>query len=103
INSDLNLADQQPPDPFMLSKEDGLQSQLASALGLKFQLDALEYDKANWRCSDMAMDEVNRRLQARGLDFGMSGGTLAGSSFPAKVVKVVLGLMKFLDSLSNGV
>ena len=103
INADLDLADQHPPDPFMLSKEDGLQSQLASALGLRFQLDALEYDKANWRCSDMAMDEVNRRLQAKGLDFGVIGGTLAGSSFPAKVVKIVLGLMKFLDSLSNGV
>ena len=101
-NADLNLADQPHPDPLPLSKEDGLQSQLASALGLKFQLDALDYDKQNWRCSDMAMDEVNRRLQAKGLDFSLIGGTLAGTSLSAKLVKVMLNLMKIADSFMGG-
>ncbi len=101
-NTDLALADQHPPDPMVLSKEDGLQSQLAGALGLQFQLDSLPYDKANWRCSDMAMDEVNRRLTAKGLDFGMIGGTLAGSSLPAKLIKLFLGFMKMADQFMEG-
>lgn len=102
VNADLNLADQPLPDPLVLSKEDGIQTQLASALGLKFQLDAISYDHDNWRCSDMAMDEVDRRLQAKGLDFSLIGGTLAGSSLPAKVIKVVLGMMKIADAFLEG-
>lgn len=102
VNADLDLADQPHPEPLPVSKEDGLQSQLASALGLKFQLDALDYDKQNWRCSDMAMDEVNRRLQAKGLDFSLIGGTLAGTSLSAKLVKVMLNLMKIADSFMGG-
>ena len=101
-NADLDLGDEVPPDPMELSKDDGLQSQLASALGLEFQLDALDYSPANWRCSDMAMDELNRRLQAKGLDFEVLGGTLAGSSFPAKVISGVLSVMKFFDSFMEG-
>lgn len=101
-NTDLALDDENPPDPLALSKDDGLQTQLADALGLEFQLTALDYGRANWRCSDMAMDELNRRLQAKGLDFEMIGGTLAGSSLPAKVIKFLLGFMKLADSFMSG-
>jgi general secretion pathway protein G len=101
-DADLDLADQAPPEPLLLSKDDGLQSQLASALGLKFQLEALDYARPNWRCSDMAIDEVNRRLEAKGLDFSLMGGTLAGSSLPAQLIKLVLGLMKFADTFLEG-
>lgn len=102
VNADLDLADHAAPEALPLSKEDGLQTQLADALGLEFQLDALPYDKANWRCSDMAMDEVSRRLEAKGLNFDEIGGTLAGSSLPAKIIKVLLGLMKTLDVMFEG-
>ncbi len=102
VNADLDLADQPLPDPMQLSKEDGIQTQLANALNLKFQLDAVDYSEQNWRCSDMAMDEVNRRLQAKGLDFSLIGGTLAGSSLPAKMIKIILGLMKFADTFLEG-
>lgn len=101
-SADLRLADQPSPDAFALSKDDGLQSQLADALGLEFQLDALSYDNPNWRCSDMAMDEVSRRLASRGLDFELIGGTLAGSSLPAMVIKVVLGMIRFADTFLEG-
>jgi len=101
-DADVDLSGETPPDPMLLSKDDGLQSQLAQALGLEFQLDAIDYSPANWRCSDMTMDELNRRLQAKGLNFDMLGGTLAGSSLPAKLIKVLLGMMKMLDSLTDG-
>lgn len=101
-NADIAIADLKAPEALALSKDDGLQTQLADALGLKFQLTALDYGLPNWRCSDMAVDEVQRRLEAKGLDFDLIGGTLAGSSLPAKLVKVMLGLMKFADSFLEG-
>jgi hypothetical protein len=101
-NSDISLGDEPAPDPLALSKEDGLQAQLADALGLEFQLDAMDYSAATWRCSDMAVDEIDRRLKAKGLDFDMLGGTLAGSSLSAKAIKLVLGLMKMADSFMEG-
>jgi hypothetical protein len=101
-NADLDLAGEAPPELATLGSDDGLQSQLADALGLEFQLDAIDYSPVNWRCSDMAMDELNRRLEEKGLDFEMLGGTLAGSSLPAKLIKVVLGMMKMLDAVTDG-
>lgn len=101
-NADISLGDEPAPDPMALSNDDGLQSQLAEALGLEFQLEAIDYGQANFRCSDMDMDELNRRLTARGLDFEVLGGTLAGSSLPAKVIKMLLGIMKLADSLMDG-
>lgn len=101
-DTDLDIADEHPPDPLALSHEDSLQSQLADALKLKFQLDAIDYSHPNWRCSDMAIDEVSREMSERGLDFGPMGGTLAGSSFPARIIKVLLGMMRMADSLMDG-
>ena len=89
-------------DPLAQAEEDNLQVQLANAFRLEFQLEAMDYSKPNWRCSDLAMDEIARRFEARGLDFGPLGGTLAGSSFPAKVVSALLGLLRFFDSLTDG-
>jgi hypothetical protein len=100
--ADFGLADQHPPDPMAASHDDSLQSQLADALDLQFQLDAIDYSHDNWRCSDMAIDEVGREMAQRGLDFGPMGGTLAGTSFPARIIKMMLGLMRFADSLMDG-
>ena len=101
-NADIDLGDEPAPDPLALSKEDGLQSQLAEALGLEFQLDAVDYSRPTFRCSDMDMDELNRRLAAKGLDFEVLGGTLAGSSLPGKLIKLLLGVMKLADTFMDG-
>ena len=85
-----------------LEHDDNLQVQLADALKLEFQLEAIDYDRPNFRCSDMAVDEVDRRLQAKGLDFSLIGGTLAGSSLPAKLVSLLLGFMKMADAMLEG-
>ncbi|MCI0675742.1 MAG: type II secretion system protein GspG [Phycisphaerales bacterium] len=90
------------PSPDLLSHDDNLQQQLADALGLEFQLQALSYEKDNWRCSDMAMDVLSRRLQDKGIDFDVVGGTLAGSSLPAQIIKLLLGLIRFADSFLDG-
>ena len=101
-NADIDLGDEPAPDPLALSKEDGLQSQLAEALGMQFQLDAMDYSRPTFRCSDMDMDEINRRLAAKGLDFEVLGGTLAGSSLPGKLIKMLLGVMKLADTFMDG-
>jgi hypothetical protein len=81
---------------------DNIQVELARAINLSFQLEAMDYSHANWRCSDMSIDEVDRALTARGLDFNLIGDTLAGSSLPAKFIKLVLRMIRTFDSFTDG-
>jgi hypothetical protein len=89
-----------PIDP--LSGDDGLQAQLADALGLAFQLQAIDYGRPNFRCSDMTLDQLERSLAARGIDFSELSGTLAGSSFSAQLVNLLLKFVKIVDALTDG-
>ena len=45
-----------------------IQQELADALGLEFQLDVLPYEEPNWFCSDLTIDEVQEKLQEKGVD-----------------------------------
>ncbi len=101
-NADISLKNEPAPEVMALSDDDGLQAQLADALGMEFQLEVMDYGKPNWRCSDMDMDQLNRALSERGLNFEMLGGTLAGSSMPARVIKLLLGVIKMADSFMSG-
>jgi hypothetical protein len=80
----------------------GIQADLAEALGLAYQLTEMDYDRPNFIPSDMAIDEVNRAMVARGGSMEFLEGTLDGSSLPARVAKVMLGVVKFADRLTNG-
>ena len=103
VAGDLDLADFWTPGPGDAgSSDDNIQAQLASALNLKFQLEALDYDQEDWVCSDMAMDEVDRALKERGVDFELVGGALAGTSFVAKMAKLFLGFLRFADAFFDG-
>jgi hypothetical protein len=81
----------------LAGEEDNLQAELAKALGLRFQLDAIDYDRANFRGSDMAMDQLERALAERGIDFGEIGSSLAGTSLPARLAIMMLRLIRFAD------
>jgi hypothetical protein len=100
--SDLAVGSGQSLDMGALSDEDNLQGELAKALNLEFQLDAMSYAGEHWQPSDMAIDELQRAFNERGLDFEMIGGTLAGSSLPAKMIKVLLRVMSALDAMFDG-
>ncbi len=103
VAGDLDLADFWAPEPFGAeTSDDNIQAQLASALNLKYQLEALDYDQEDWVCSDMAMDEVDRALKERGVDFELVGGALAGTSFVAKMAKLFLGFLRFADAFFDG-
>lgn len=82
--------------------EEGLQAKLADALGLRFQLRAIDYSKPNFVLADMNLAEVKESLEARGLDDGGLLGTLAGSSFSGRMATMLLGLLKLADGLLGG-
>ncbi|CAN5871430.1 hypothetical protein BH11PLA1_BH11PLA1_15600 [soil metagenome] len=76
-----------------------IQSQLADALGLTFQLDGMDSTKANWRSSDMSMDELQRRLDAQGGDASVLLSMLDGSSMMAKLAGMFMGMIKLSPDL----
>ncbi len=72
----------------------GIQSQLASALGLKFQLEAIDSARPSWRNSDMSIDQVQERLAASGASADALFSLLDGTSLTSRFVSVLLGFIK---------
>ncbi|MHC4774720.1 MAG: type II secretion system protein GspG [Planctomycetota bacterium] len=97
--ADLQVTSESGVPPLGQGADDGLQAELAKALGLEFQLDALDYDRPHFRNSDMALDQLERALAARGVDFAPIEGSLAGSSLPGRLAVVILRLVRFADDL----
>lgn len=87
-------------------KEEGLQKKLADAFGLTFQSDGISTDGANWRNSDLSMDEVSRRLggdpnaTADDAELAPASPTILDMLNPdssmAKVASMVLGLIRMM-------
>ncbi len=102
LNADLKLSDFHPTDEMFGAEGDSLQEDLARALGLKFQLSAMDYDRPNWHCADMTTDQLQSAFRKKGLDFGPLQTTLAGSSFSAVVTKAILGIVRMADALTGG-
>jgi hypothetical protein len=81
-------------------KDPGLQSKLADALGLTFQLDAMDSSKSNWRSSDMSMDQLQARFAAAGADGEQLLKMLDGSSLMGQLASFVLGFVKSSPQLA---
>jgi hypothetical protein len=79
-----------------------LQAELAAALGLSFQLDAIDYEQEGWRCSDMEIDDLERALRTRGIEMDLTGQTLAGTNLPMQVIKFMLRLVRMADVFLHG-
>jgi hypothetical protein len=101
VNADVEL-DEPVPAYTASGADDNLQVQLANALALSFQLDAIDYGAANWRCSDMSIDQLDRAMRERGADFTVVESTLAGSTLPAKIARFMLGLVRVADAFTDG-
>lgn len=102
VNADLTVSSRDGVAALTSSKDDGLQAQLAKALNLDFQLEAMDYGRPHYRCSDMTMDQMNRALKERGVDFMEFGSTLAGTSLPARVVQLLLRAIRMFDAMADG-
>lgn len=99
---DLQVTTDEVPTTWSGGGEDNLQAELAKALGLEFQLDAIDYGKDHFRSSDLAMDELVEALGDQGVDFGPIGDSLAGSSLPGKLVIYLLRVLRFVDLIMDG-
>ena len=101
--ADLEVTSETPLNAgFLESDEDNLQSELAKALGLEFQLDGIDYDRPSFRCSDMSMDQLERAMEAAGLDMTPLEGSLAASSLPGRITVFLLRIVRTLDIFFDG-
>ena len=79
----------------------GLQSSLASSLGLVFQLDTIDYDRPNFRHSDLSIAEIRELLAEphgsgggdAGEDFDNLLSMMQGDSFMNIVMQFGLGIL----------
>lgn len=72
---------------------EGLQGKLADALGVVFQLDAIDYRGARWTNCDMDADELRARLAEEDVDPEELFGLLDGSSLTARFAGALLDLL----------
>jgi len=78
--------------------EDGLQQAFADALGLVFQLQGIDYTGAQWRNSDMSLEELTTLLDDGGDESGLLE-TMGGGSLIARFAG---GMLKFVGSTRQG-
>jgi hypothetical protein len=95
VDADLAFSDQPALQKGEIVEGEGIQRQLASALRLKFQLDAMDDTKENWRNSDLSVDQVMDRLSASGTDPDQLFSMIGGGSF---LDVVIGGLAKVIGS-----
>jgi len=69
-----------------------LQTKLADALGLVFQLDAIEYDRPNFRNNDISLSQIQTKLKGQNADTEKLLRMLDGNG------DVLKGFMKFISS-----
>ena len=60
--------------PGSMKDDTGIQTTLANALGLKFQLDAIDYRRASFINSDLHVPELQQEVKKRGVETAGSGG-----------------------------
>ncbi len=93
--ADLYLSAQKPITEAEIPNQSagGIQQQLAGALGLVFQLDAMDHSKPHWRNSDLSVDQVTERITGSGGDADELFQTLGGRSIGAKFAGALLRLI----------
>ncbi len=94
VNKDLAFADQSALTDAETGDDPGLQSQMAKALGLAFQLEAMHTDGPSYRNSDLTIDQVQERVTAAGGDASTLFRILDGSSFAGKVARFMLRMIE---------
>ncbi|MBS0196037.1 MAG: type II secretion system protein GspG [Planctomycetes bacterium] len=99
-NADILFSQQKPLTKNEKQAGDGIQTQLADALGLKFQLTTIDYTHASWRNSDLTVDEIQERMGEGNAAAEALFSMLDGSSFAGKLVGVMLGFVKSSPQLS---
>jgi hypothetical protein len=99
--ADLAFADQPALKRAEIVEGEGIQRQLASALRLKFQLDAMDETKPNWRNSDLSVDQVMDRLEAGGGEGEQLLSLVGGGGLMDSVLGVAAKLVGMSKTLST--
>ena len=128
-NQDIFLTNQPGFDDEELEDPDGLQIVLADALGLRFQLNSIHYDRENFVHSDLTLNELSRVMAGESMEDVLSGtddngirpgdevemvemtagnpeldmvrGMLDGSSMLGGFVRGVVGMLKISPRLQT--
>jgi hypothetical protein len=103
FDADLRFADMKPLSDLERGDAKGIQSKLAKALGLEFQLEAMDYDRQHFERSDMSMDELERALSKRGVVSDDLFGMLEGSSPLMRIADLALGLLRISNTMQETV
>jgi hypothetical protein len=99
-DADVKFSAQKPLTKDEKSGGEGIQLQLAKALGLEFQLVAVDYNRTKWRNSDMTIDELQKALEEAGASGGMLFSMLDGSSMMSKLLGAFLGMVASSPEMS---
>ncbi len=100
---DLTVTAETPLDPAQISWAGSrIQAELAAALGMTFQLDALDYGRDNFMCSDMDLDQLEAALRVQGAEFSEIAGGLTGTSLFGRFAVFLLRMMRVADVFLEG-
>jgi hypothetical protein len=102
VNADLSETTQ-PIDPNAKPEQtpEGIQTQLANALRVSFQLDEMDTTNPNWVNADMDVNELQHALSEYGEDSLAILDMLGGESFSAKIAGFILTFIERSPQLSS--
>lgn len=90
--AEIRMSDAETP-PAQPRRPEGIQKQMADAMGLVFQLDAMDNTSPHWRNSDMTLEELRERFAESGVEAERLFGLLDGSSLMGRFSGLLLGLL----------
>lgn len=79
----------------------GIQTQMADALHVEFQLDHMDTSKPNYINADIDINELQRQLSMQGEDNAMILNLIEGDSFQAKLIGFALKFVQRSPQLSS--
>ncbi|MDF1810330.1 MAG: type II secretion system protein GspG [Phycisphaerales bacterium] len=80
---------------------EGIQSQLANALRVSFQLDEMDTSRKNWINADIDINELQKQLSAQGEDNAQILKLIEGDSFQAKIIGFALKFVSRSPTMSS--
>lgn len=101
-DEDITLSSQPyTPDQPGKARPEGIQTQLANALRVEFQLDIMDTTNPGWINADMDITQLQHAMAAEGQDDAQILKMLEGDSLSAKIVGFVLGFVSRSPKLSS--
>ncbi|MBL4698502.1 MAG: hypothetical protein JKX70_06695 [Phycisphaerales bacterium] len=101
VNADITKSWTHEPNRSKKAAPEGVQTQLADALHVEFQLDAMDMTGKGWINADIDINELQAQLAEMGEDNAMILQLIEGNSFQAKLIGFVLKFVKRSPTMSS--